>query len=84
MIHEVKREKHVVNVFRSDRVNLNAGDILVISKYKGRVKEKYVVASDDSSCGECTLLSPSLKCEYYPIKCSGKALLKLDDILEDL
>lgn len=84
MIHEVKREKHVVNPWRSDRVDLNGGDILVISKYKGRVKEKYIVTSDGSSCGRCALLSPSVKCDHYPIKCSGKALLKLDDILEDL
>jgi hypothetical protein len=84
MIHEVKREKHVVNVFRADRIDLKEGDILIISKYKGRVKEKYIVTSDNSSCGRCSLLSTSLKCEYYPINCHGRALLKIDDILESL
>ena len=84
MIYEVKREKHVVNRFRPDRVDLNGGDILVISKYKGRVKEKCIVASESSGCGRCALFSTSAKCEYYPIMCHGRALLKLDDILEDL
>lgn len=84
MIYEVKREKHVVSPWRPDRVDLKGGDILVISKYKGRIKEKYLVTSDTSSCGRCDLLSTSVECEYYPIMCHGRALIKLDDILEDL
>lgn len=84
MIYEVKREKQVVNRRRSDRVNLKEGDILVISKYRGRVKDKYIVTSDKSSCGMCDLLSISVKCEYYPINCHGRALRKLDNILEDI
>ena len=84
MIYEVKREKHVVNPWRSDRVDLKGGDILVISKYKGRVKDKYIVTSDGSGCGRCDLLSPSVKCEHYPIKCCGRALRKLDAIMESL
>ena len=84
MIHEVKREKNVVDPWRLDRVYLNAGDILVISKYKGRIKEKYIVTSDVYRCSRCALFSHSAKCYHYPINCCGRALLKLDDILEEL
>lgn len=84
MIHVVKREKHVVDSHRPDRANLKEGDILVISKYRGRVKEKYIVTSDTASCSRCALLSTTFKCEHYPILCHGRALLKLDDIMEDL
>ena len=84
MIYEVKREKDVVDIWRSDRVDLNAGDMLVISKYKGRVKEKYIVTSDTYSCSMCDLHSISSKCSYYPIMCHGRALRKLDDVLESL
>ena len=84
MIYEVKREKHVVNRWSPDMVDLKEGDILVISKYRGRVKDKYIVASDKSSCSRCDLLSIGVKCSYYPILCHGRALIKLDNILEDI
>ena len=84
MIYEVKREKHVVGSWRPDRVDLKEGDILVISKYRGRVKDKYIVTSDSYTCSRCDLLGITATCEHYPIMCHGRALRKLDNILEDI